>query len=137
MPSSQRMAAQPLRILLIEDSARLCDMLRDMLNDLDNVEVVATTPDESGALELLKQHEIALAIVDLELRQGSGLGVLEHIKSQPHIYGSPDTVVFSNYGHDILRKRCSALGVRFFFDKSFQLDELLNHVQALADEITT
>lgn len=137
MPRSIRMASQPLRILLIEDSARLSDMLRDMLNDLDNVAVVATTPDEPGALELLRQHDIDLAIVDLELHQGSGLGVLEHIKTEPNVYGSPETVVFSNYGHDILRKRCSALGVRFFFDKSFQLDELLNHVQALADEITT
>jgi hypothetical protein len=38
--------------------------------------------------------------------------------------------VFSNHGHRIVRARCSALGVEHFFDKSYQLDELIEYVQA-------
>ena len=39
-------------------------------------------------------------------------------------------VVFSNHGHSTVRARCTALGAEHFFDKSFQLDDLLDFIQA-------
>lgn len=136
MPSPAAVSSPTLRLLLVEDSARLAEMLCDMLNDLNHVAVAATASDEAGALAALQQQRIDLAIIDLELRSGSGLGVLRQLKASPEVYGQPATVVFSNYGHQVLRTRCQALGVQHFFDKSFQLDELLDHVQAQADALT-
>ena len=124
--------AERLHVLLVEDSAMLSAMLRDMLDELDHVEVAATAPDEPTALQELEQHAIDLLIVDLELRQGSGLGVLRHLREHPERYGQPVPAVFSNYGHEILRSRCKMLGVQHFFDKSLQLDELLDFVQETA-----
>ncbi|MCK9513605.1 MAG: response regulator [Pigmentiphaga sp.] len=121
-----------LHVLLVEDSAMLSAMLRDMLDELDHVEVAATAPDEPTALQELEQQPIDLLIVDLELREGSGLGVLRHIREEPNRYGRPVRAVFSNYGHEVLRARCKTLGVQHFFDKSLQLDELLDFVQETA-----
>ena len=129
---AQTTACPALRVLLIEDSARLGAMLSDMLNELEQVEVIAIATREEQALGVLQENTVDVAIIDLELQQGSGLGVLRALRNQPGIYGLPETLVFSNYGHDVLRLRCAALGVRHFFDKSFQLDDLLDHVQALA-----
>lgn len=130
------MAAPPpsasLRVVLIEDSPILCAMLRDMLNELDGVEVVADADGEQEALAELERHRADVVIVDLELRQGSGLGALGRLQTEPERYGSPRAVVFSNYGHSALRARCKALGVEHFFDKSFQMDELLEFIQAAA-----
>ncbi|ENO86357.1 response regulator [Thauera linaloolentis] len=125
-------ASRPLRVVLIEDSPILCAMLRDMLGELDGVEVVADADDEQGALAELEQHWADIAIVDLELRQGSGLGVLSRLQAEPERYGRPRAVVFSNHGHSTLRTRCGVLGVEHFFDKSFQMDELLEFIQAAA-----
>ena len=119
----------PLRIVLIEDSPMLCAMLKEMLAELKGVEVVADAADEQGALSELEQHRADLAIVDLELREGSGLGVLTRLNAEPERFGRPRTVVFSNHGHSAVRARCSALGAEHFFDKSFQLDDLLDYVQ--------
>jgi len=129
-PTMAEPAPRPLRVVLIEDSPILCAMLRDMLAELDGVEVVADAADEQGALAELEQHQADVAIVDLELRQGSGLGVLSRLKAEPERFGRPRAVVFSNYGHSTVRARCSALGVEHFFDKSFQMDELLDFIQA-------
>jgi len=41
-------------------------------------------------------------------------------------------VVFSNYSNLVIRHRCLSLGARAFFDKSFQIDELLEFVQKQA-----
>lgn len=122
--------APALRIVLVEDSAMLRGMLRDMLDELDGVGVVAEAEDEHGALVALEQQRPDLAIIDLELRDGSGLGVLRQLQAEPERFGAPRAVVFSNYGHAPVRARCAQLGVEGFFDKSFQLDELIDFVQA-------
>lgn len=124
----------PLRVVLIEDSPILCEMLRDVLEELDDVEVVADAEDEAGAIAALEHQAVDLAIVDLELRAGSGLGVLGHIRADPQRFGQPRAVVFSNYGHETMRARCKALGVERFFDKSFDTDSLIEFVQQLVAE---
>lgn len=122
----------PLRIVLIEDSPILREMLRELLDEIDGVQVVADADDEAGALAELERHHADLAIVDLELRAGSGLGVLHHLNADPERYGRPRAVVLSNYGHGTVRARCQACGVEYFFDKSFQMDELIDFVQGEA-----
>ena len=120
------------RVVLIEDSPKLRAMLRDMLVELPGVEVVADADDERGAIAKLEQHRADLAIVDLELREGSGLGVLRTLQTEPQRFGAPRAVVLSNHGHKAVRARCEALGVERFFDKSFQMDELLDFIEAAA-----
>lgn len=119
-----------LRIVLIEDSPLLCTMLRDMFDEIEGVEVVADADCELDALAELEQHHADVAIVDLQLKAGSGLGVLSRLHTEPERFGRPLAVVFSNYGHSALRARCTALGVKHFFDKSFQLDDLLDFIQS-------
>ena len=82
----------PLRVVLIEDSPILRDMLRELLDELDGVQVVADADDEAGALAELERHRADLAIVDLELRAGSGLGVLDRLHAEPARYGHPRAV---------------------------------------------
>lgn len=123
-----------LRIVLVEDSALLCGMLRDMLEELDGVGVVAAAADEQDALAALERLHPDLAIIDLELRAGSGLGVLQRLQAEPERFGRPRAVVFSNYGHPPVRARCEQFGAERFFDKSFQLEELVEFVQAALPE---
>ena len=58
--------------------------------------------------------------------------LLAALQQSPGAYGAPITVVFSNHAHPIVQSRCLALGARAFFDKSFQMDDLLDFVQATA-----
>lgn len=120
---------KPFRVVLIEDSPKLRAMLRDMLGELPGVAVVADADDERSAIAELEQHRADLAIVDLELREGSGLGVLRTLQAEPQRFGATRAVVLSNHGHKAVRARCEQLGVERFFDKSFQIDELLDYIE--------
>lgn len=126
---SESASVPALRVVLVEDSAMLRGMLCEMLAELDGVGVVAEAEDEQGALAALEAQRPDLAIIDLELRMGSGLGVLRQLQAEPERFGRPRAVVFSNYGHAPVRARCEQLGVERFFDKSFQLDELIDFVE--------
>lgn len=118
-----------LRIVLIEDSSLLRQVLGNVLTELAGVEVVGGADDECSAIELLQQQQPDLAIVDLELREGSGIGVLRALFMNPGQFGHPRAVVFSHHGRKLVRERCFALGIDGFFDKATQMGELLAYVR--------
>ncbi len=123
-----------LRVMLVEDSALLRGMLEEMLDEIEGVELAGDADGEAVAIECLARDPVDLAIVDLELNQGSGFGVLEHLKRSPERFGSPRAVVFSTYAHRAVRQRCEALGADAFFDKSEGMDDLLDYVESAARE---
>jgi DNA-binding NarL/FixJ family response regulator len=116
-------------VVVIEDSLVVRETIGAVLDELGGVQVVGGAADEAGALELLQRQRPDLAIVDLELRAGSGLGVLRALARHPDRFGCPRAVVFSNHDQAALRTYCLALGVEHFFDKASQIDDLLAYVR--------
>lgn len=121
-----------LKVLVVEDSVDLQVLLRAMLNEIPSVEVVASVESEEAAMTALQGSCADLAIVDLELESGTGLGFLKAMSERVDTYARVKVVVFSNYSNLVIRHRCLSLGAKAFFDKSFQVDELLEFVQAEA-----
>lgn len=130
---NEKRKSQPvLKVLVVEDSIDLQILLRAMLNEIPSVEVVASVDNEEAAVQALKACCADLAIVDLELAAGTGLGFLKILSEQLDTNQHVKVVIFSNYSNLIIRHRCLSLGAKAFFDKSFQIDELLEFVQAEA-----
>ncbi len=119
----------PLTVIVIEDSALLRQTLGAYLDELAGVALVGEAEDENSALELLQRQQPGLAILDLELKTGSGFGVLRAISRAPDRFGRPRAVVFSSHGHAVVRERCFALGVERFFDKATEFNNLLAYVR--------
>lgn len=115
---------------LVEDNATVLDNLIETLGEIAHVEVVAHSDTQAEASRWLAQHDGAwhLAIVDLFLTQGSGLGVLAGCRQRGP---RQKVVVLSNYATPEIRRRASALGADAVFDKSTELDELLAYCIAL------
>lgn len=122
----------PLRIVVIEDSPLLRQALGEVLAELAGVQVVGDAEDERSALELLQCQQPDLAVVDLQLRAGSGLGILRALSRHPERFGRPRAVVLSNHGQALVREHCFALGAEGFFDKSTELGEFLAYVRQAA-----
>ena len=92
-----------LRVVLVEDSAMLRGMLCEMLAELDGVGVVAEAEDEQGgACRARAAPRPDLAIIDLELRMGSGLACCGNCRPSRSA-SAVRAVVFSNHGHAPVR----------------------------------
>lgn len=127
--------AASVRVLLIEDSPILRELLANMIEDIAGIEIIAEVDAEEQALAILEEYRPDLAIIDLELREGSGLNVLRRIRAHPERYRGLHAVVFSNHAHASVRERCRMLGAEAFFDKTFQMDELLDYLQGRAAQV--
>lgn len=121
-----------LRTFIVEDSAVIRDSLFAALQELAPVQVVGWADDEAGARQWLAQppQPCDLVILDLWLREGSGLGVLR--ATQGH---AARRVVLSNCATAEVRAQCLALGAERVFDKSGELDDLLRYCQQLGQAL--
>lgn len=119
-----------LKVFLIEDAQRIRSVLIEVLQQTDNVEVIGFAESEKEALSQLRSIEWDVAIVDIGLREGSGLAVLSGLKSDGCHYGS--RLVFTSNPSNALKTRTLSLGAEGFFDKSREMDSLVDHIQALA-----
>lgn len=121
----------PLAVYLVEDVEIIRDSLIEALEDLAGARIVATAQDEAGALAWLRRHPSAwkLAVIDLFLTQGSGIGVLKAIANRG---ADQHAVVLTNYATADIRQRCMNAGANTVFDKSTQLEEFLDYCRGLA-----
>ncbi|MDP1899065.1 MAG: response regulator [Rubrivivax sp.] len=120
-----------LNTYIVEDSPVIRENLVATLEELVPVRVVGTAEDEATALRWLGDpgHPVDLVIVDIFLKQGSGLGVLRVAQAQPQRYR---LVVLSNYATPDMRRKCLALGADRVFDKSNEIDALIQYCGRLA-----
>lgn len=121
-----------LRILLVEDNIHIVESLQAMLEDLTQARVVAVAAEQAQACAWMdaRTNGCDVAIIDVFLKAGSGLGVLEHIAGYNR---PPQRVVLTNYATSDMRSRCRALGADAVFDKSTEIDELVEWL--LASEV--
>ncbi len=126
-----RAANSSLRTYLVEDNVLVRENLIAALQELAPIDVVGSAGDESVAVQWLESEDgfCDLAIIDIFLRTGSGLGVIAAARRR-----RPDAavVVLSNYATDEMRARCLAVGADRVFDKSRDIDLLVAYCTALA-----
>ena len=114
-----------LKTFIVEDNLTIRENLVGTLEELTCIVAIGFAESENEARDWFSAHqdEWELAIVDLFLKQGSGLGVLQEcIDRRP----GQKVVVLSNYATPDIRKRCAQLGVDAVFDKSNEIDALID-----------
>jgi DNA-binding NarL/FixJ family response regulator len=120
-----------LKTFLVEDSPLIQQSLVATLEELTPVQVVGMAEDEWQAVQWLLQPTQGkhLVIVDIFLKRGSGLGVLKAAQkaATPHTL-----VVLSNYATKDMRTTCLALGAQRVFDKSTEIEALIQYCGELA-----
>lgn len=115
-----------LNTYIVEDNPTIRENLIATLEELACVATVGTSDNENDSKSWLTDNPQAwnLAIVDLFLKQGSGLGVLSACRNRGP---TQKMVVLSNYATADIRQRCAQLGVDAVFDKSNEIDALIDY----------
>jgi DNA-binding NarL/FixJ family response regulator len=118
-----------IRVFLVDDSSKTRRLLADVLAGQGFV-FVGEAGTEAEANLWLDEHTDGwdLAIIDLLLEQGAGLGVVARCRR--HV--SPGkVVVFSAYASPAVRNKCIELGADAVFDKT-DLGAMLEYCRKVA-----
>jgi DNA-binding NarL/FixJ family response regulator len=123
--------SKKLRVVLVEDSPIIRARLAETLSEIPNLEIVGQAESESDALSLLDSGGWDALVLDLQLRQGTGLGVLRQLKQG----GRPShsrVIVFTNYAFPQYRDRSMSFGADYFFDKAREFHRVRDVLADLA-----
>ena len=123
-----------IKTFLVEDRLDISSTLIEAMEEFASVRFVGLAEDEAGAKSWLAANDGKwdLAIVDLFLASGSGFGVLKQCQSRS---AQQKVVVLTSYAQDNVLERCRELGADAVFDKSQDVEELVNFCRLHAGHI--
>lgn len=122
-------AEGPQTFLIVDDSAVIRRRLISLLSEIEGVKLVGETNNALDGAALIRELRPDVVILDIRMRDRSGIGLLEDIKNEADL---PTIIVLTNYPYAAYRKRCMELGAGHFFDKSTEFTELEKVVREMA-----
>jgi DNA-binding NarL/FixJ family response regulator len=114
-------------VLLIDDHPIFLEGLRRILEAQEDLQVVGEADTIGGAVDAVRQRQPAVALLDLGLKDGSGLDALPRLRE-----ASPETqiIVLSGYGPENALPALRA-GARGFVSKDTASSSLLKAIRAV------
>ncbi|MBB5190156.1 CheY-like chemotaxis protein [Silvimonas terrae] len=126
-PPAETGTAPVVTALLVEDSVLIREALVEALSASGHVVFTAFAATANDAIAALKQQRFDLAVIDLELLEGTGFDVLSYIKNNE--LNPPVRVVLTNHAFSLYERRARMLGVEHFFDKSMHFTEAVQTIE--------
>jgi len=110
------------RILIVDDHPLVRTGLAQLIGDCPDLEVCGEAGDMAEALRQLDALDPDLAVIDLSLAGGSGLDLIEHIRSRDR-----DTLMLVASMHDeaLYAERVLAAGARGYINKQEAQDRII------------
>jgi CheY-like chemotaxis protein len=120
----------PSKILLVDDEREFVQTLSErlMMRDLGS----AVAYDGESALEVAREDEPDVMILDLKMPGIDGIEVLRRVKkTQPAI----EVIILTGHGSEADKKVCMELGAFAYLQKPVDIDELSGTIKAAHDKI--
>lgn len=118
-----------MNVLIADDSQLLRDRLKGLLKKYESVNVVGEAQNGTEALQLIRETDPDVAILDIRMPEINGIEVLKKIRE---IGPRPKIIILTNYPYKQYKERCLAEGADFFFDKNRDIEELTEIIAGLA-----
>ena len=121
------------RILIVDDHPLVRSGFAQLIGDCPDLEVCCEAADMAEALRLIDNDCPDLAIIDLSLAGGSGLDLIEHIKSR-----NLDLLMLVASMHDetLYAERVLAAGARGYINKQEAQENIVRAIrQVLAGKV--
>ncbi|WP_412068099.1 response regulator transcription factor [Rubrivirga sp. IMCC43871] len=117
------MPTPPVRVLLADDSDLLRSLLRDAIDEVEGVEVVAEAADGAQAVVGVGQHRPGVVVLDLQMPVMNGLAALKALRQAR---AAARVIMLTNHADDLYREACLQAGADHFLDKSAGVEHVLD-----------
>jgi len=110
-----------LKLFIADDSPVVVERLIAMLSEIPEIKIVGQAQKPLEAINSIQRLKPDAVILDIRLREGSGIDVLQSIKKDnPALL----VIILTNYPYPQYRKKCMDAGADFFFDKSTEFEKI-------------
>lgn len=121
-----------LKVLIVDDSARIVSMVQEALKDDSEVEVVGHAEDGAEAIEMIKETAPDIVFLDLIMPKQDGMLVLEKIyRGVPGIEKRPQMIVMTSVARENIMQKAFQFGAAYYVLKPFEMETIHDKVEQL------
>lgn len=120
-----------LKVLVADDNREFAEMLRDFLNDQEDMSVCGVASNGIDVLEMVGQAHPDVVILDIIMPVLDGIGTLERLPEA--ISPVPKVIMLTAFGQEDVTRRAAELGVSYFILKPFDLPVLADRIRQVTN----
>ena len=121
--------SQPIRVVIADDHVLVLDGMRQALDALPDIQVVAVATTGDELIAVLDRIDPDVLLVDIEMPDRTGLAALRDLEDPP------PALIVTMHTEDEYRQRAVAAGAVGFLSKATPLPELAAAVRAAHDGV--
>ncbi len=122
-----------IRVLIADDNKELCLLLGEKLDGVNGISIVGVVGDGVAAIEMIRELEPDIVLLDIIMPNLDGLGVLEWVESEKPAK-RPLFMVFTAIGKDAVVQRALELGADYYMMKPVDTDILVTRILQIFNE---
>jgi DNA-binding NarL/FixJ family response regulator len=110
-----------MKLMIVDDSEVVSTRLKELLQDIAELEIVAIVEDGLQALNQFSILNPEIIILDLMIPRMNGLDVLRSVRT---LNKESIIIILTNYDQSYFRDTCTELGANYFLDKSADFEKV-------------
>lgn len=123
-----------IKVLLVDDNADYCCMMKDYLAVQEDMEVVGVASDGQIAVEMITNKKPDVVLLDLVMPFLDGLGVLKRI-NQFERERRPKIIAISAVAHDKITQSVIGLGADYYVIKPAAIEMLIDRIRLVINPL--
>ena len=123
-----------IKVLIVDDNELSRDLLRESLQDEEDIVIVDTASDGMDAALKIEELRPDIVLVDLVMPRLDGIGLVKKIKDEMD-NESPSFIMISGVSDEIAIKRAFSNGISYYIIKPYNTEELVALIRELGNYV--
>lgn len=122
------------KLLIADDNREFCELLKEFISRQEDFVLVGVAHNGLEALELIKENNPDVMVLDIIMPHLDGIGVLEKL-STGAITPRPKVIMLTAFGQESVTQRAVELGADYYILKPFDFSVLATRIRQLSEGV--
>ena len=119
-----------INVAIVDDNERMLGLLENILSEDNSISVVGKGGDGVQALELIREKEPDVVLLDLIMPKMDGISVMEMIGADKTVKKQPNFIIVTAIGQERITEDAFEKGAAFYILKPFRNETILQRIKS-------
>lgn len=118
-------------VVIVDDNPMILNTLDEVISSEAGLSVIGRADNGKDAIDMIKDTQPDVVLLDLVMPQMDGITVVENIKKKTSMLKNPAFIILSAVGGEQMTEEAFQAGTNYFLMKPFDKDILVNKIRRI------
>ena len=118
-------------VVIVDDNPMILNTLDEVMSSEAGLSVIGRADNGKDAIDMIKDTQPDVVLLDLVMPQMDGITVVENIKKKTSMLKNPAFIILSAVGGEQMTEEAFQAGANYFLMKPFDKDILVNKIRRI------